>query len=187
MVGMVCSEHFQSHDLQMIKGKIHKLVPGAIPSIFLTFGEKVQIPEIPLSPEVSESPKLTTLTPEIAAPKALSVDDGDNGLDGGESDQYVNEDVCIETQENTENTANLNSELTQCVRNRLVNNRRWKDKARNLRKRVYRLRTTAKQISQSISEMKKQKKKDAELLNFLEVCIIDQNGSNSFIATVNFF
>lgn len=167
--GMVCCKHFQSHEFQMVKGRIYKLLPGVVPSVFFAFGENDQIPEIPLSPELSEIPKLTTLIPlipEIApsvhSSKNQSGDDDSNAIaaiDDEECDQSV--------QENTINTSNL----LQNARNRFINisHRRWTDKARYLKRRVHRLKATAKQISQTISEMKKQQKKDAELLKTLEV------------------
>lgn len=176
--GMVCFEHFQSHEFQMIKGKIHKLIPGAIPSVFLAFKENVRTPEIILSPEAPELSELPTLTPEIA-PSAQSSkhDSGKDGCNAGntiygeECDQCVHED---ETDETQENTTKIYSKLLQNVPNRLIKkpHRRWTDKTRYLKKRINRLRATANQIRQGIFEMKKQKKKDVELLNILEVCII---------------
>lgn len=135
---MICFKHFQSHEFQMRKGVIFKLVPGTIPSVFRVLEKNIQIPETtetPLSPELpelSELPKLTTLTPEIAP-----------------SDQCVHED---------ENRIRL-----------ISSHRRWREKARYTKKKVNRLRATAKQLSQTISEMKKQQKKDAELFRILEV------------------
>lgn len=179
--GMVCCKHFQSHEFQMVKGKIYKLLPGVVPSVFLALEENDQIPEmpkiseipaIPLSPEKSEMPKLTTLIPEITlsdhSSKFQSGDDGNNAIaaiDDEESDHSV--------QDNSINTTNL----LQTDRNRFIkiSNRRWTDKAQYLKRRINRLKATAKRISKTISELKKQQNKDAELLTTLEVGRISSN------------
>lgn len=144
--GLICCEHFQNHDFHMRKGQIFKLVPGAIPSVFVELEENIQIVE---TSETSLSPELPELT-ELTESQGCVYEDDEEDENGKVAKALHRANLIISK------------------------HRRRTDKSRYMKKRVNRLRATANQLSKSILEMRKKQKKDAELLKALEVCRINQ-------------
>lgn len=172
--GLICLKHFQRQEFQMRKGEIYKLVPGAIPSVFPALEKTIQISEsneTPLSElsELSESPRLTTLDIDPSDPNGQSVEEIAliDSKDQSVHEEIVSSNPCDQCVHEDENATNVSYRFVSL-------HRRWREKTRYEKKKVNRLRATAKQLSQNISEMKKQQREDAELLKLLEVCRSDE-------------
>lgn len=130
----------------MRKDKIVSLIPGATPSVFLAFKKNVQIPEIqetPSSTDLSELSNVATSMPQITPRPPSPLSAHNELVEPDEPNQPINPSYL-----------------------------RWSHynkQARNLKKKINRLKTKAYNISQTISNMEIRKKKDANLLNILEV------------------